>query len=74
MASTRSTFEMARLEYDGVDERIGDDAEDDPLLAKILWMETTIRLARLGWSVEEFEDHRWPVSNRKNIKRLLLDM
>lgn len=74
VAPRRSSFEAAKREYDAVDERIGDEAEHDPDLAKILWMETTIRLARLGWTVDEFEDHRWPVRNAKNIRDLLRDM
>lgn len=74
LAAEQSPFEEAKAEYDAVDERLGDDAESDPFLRKILWMETTIRLARLGWSVETFENERWPVQNMKKLGRLILDM
>ena len=67
VASLPRTFNEAKAAYDGVDERLGDDAEGDEFLSKALWMETTIRLAHLGWTVERFEDVRWPVRGHGNI-------
>lgn len=67
MALVRLEYELARQAYDGVDARLGDDAEGDEFLTKVMWLEITIRLAKLGWTVEEFEDARWPVSNTMGI-------
>lgn len=67
VASMPRTFDEAKAAYDDVDNRLGDDAEGDEFLSKALWMETTIRLAHLGWTVEHFEDVRWPVHARGNI-------
>lgn len=72
VASVRAEYEEARIAYDDVEDRLGDDAENDDFLSKLLWMETTIRLAQLGWTVEEFEDARWPVSNKQHVIEALL--
>ena len=70
LASMRRRFSEAVTAYDAVDERLGDDAEGDGDLSKILWMETTIRLAQLGWTVEDFENERWPVPVRINLRNI----
>jgi len=71
VASLPRTFAEAKAAYDDVDGRLGDDAEGDAFLSKALWMETTIRLAQLGWTVEHFEDVRWPIKGRGNLNALL---
>ena len=63
----KQPYEEAKKAYDAVDERLGDDAEEDEFLTKAMWMEITIRLAKLGWTVEELEDARWPVPHSKGI-------
>lgn len=55
-----SLQEAARI-YDAVDERIGDDAEEDDFLTRVLWLETAIRLARVGWTIAALENARWPM-------------
>lgn len=72
VAQERSSFDSAREAYDEVDARLGDEAEGNEFLTKALWMEITIRLAQLGWTVEEFEDERWPVPNTKAVVAQLI--
>lgn len=74
LASMRRRYSEAKAAYDEVDGRLGDDAEGDEFLSKALWMETTIRLAQLGWTVEDFENERWPVKGRANLSALLRDV
>jgi hypothetical protein len=45
-----------------VDARLGDDAETSEFLTQVLWLETAIRLARLGWGINKLEEARWPVA------------
>jgi hypothetical protein len=61
IADERAPLAEACAEYDAVDERIGDDAESSEFLTRVLWLETAIRLARIGWGIKELEDARWPV-------------
>lgn len=60
--------------YDAVDERLGDDAEHDDFLTRALWLETAIRLARVGWTINGLEAARWPVPNTARIMEILRDM
>jgi hypothetical protein len=73
VAPDQASFDEAREAYDEVDHRLGDEAEGDDFLTRTLWMEITIRLAQLGWTVEEFEDTRWPVPNTKVAVAQLLN-
>lgn len=57
--------------YDLVDGRLGDDAEGDDFLTRILWLETAIRLARAGWTIAALEDARWPVSHAIKVAHLI---
>lgn len=61
VASERADVPDAVTAYDAADDRIGDDAENDDFLSRVLWLETALRLARLGWTVRELEDARWPL-------------
>jgi hypothetical protein len=61
VAREQGSLARARAEYDSVDDRIGDEAEEDDFLTRVLWLETAIRLARVGWTVAELEEARWPV-------------
>ena len=70
----RSSLQEAKAAYDAVDNRLGDDAEHDEFMSKILWMETTVRLAQLGWTVEEFEEAMWPKSNAAGVLNTLRDV
>lgn len=71
VAPTRASFAQATKAYDEADERIGDDAEGDDFLTRVLWIETSIRLARLGWTVRQLEDARWPVPRTALISDLM---
>ena len=71
VASERGALDDAKGAYDAVDERIGDDAEHDDFLTRVLWLETAIRLARLGWTIRELEDCRWPVSGAGVVHELV---
>lgn len=64
----------AALIYDEVDGRLGDDAEDDDFLSRVLWLETAIRLALVGWTIQALEAARWPVSNMAVMTTVLRDM
>jgi hypothetical protein len=68
----RAPLQDAKAAYDAVDNRLGDDAEHDEFLSKILWMETTVRLAQLGWTVEEFESAMWPTSGAAGVLNSLM--
>lgn len=65
-----SLQEAARV-YDEVDDRLGDDAEGDDFLTRVLWIETAIRLAQVGWTIPQLEGARWPVSNAVNVLDLM---
>jgi hypothetical protein len=67
----RASLQEAKEAYDAVDNRLGDDAEFDEFLSKVLWMETTVRLAQLGWTVEEYEDAMWPKSGAAGVLNAL---
>jgi hypothetical protein len=67
----RASLQEAKAAYDDVDNRLGDNAEHDEFMSKILWMETTVRLAQLGWTVEEFEEAMWPKSNAAGVLNAL---
>ena len=62
---------QAALEYDFVDGRLGDDAETSEFMTRVLWLETAIRLAKLGWGISELEDARWPVGHSTNVAQIL---
>jgi len=57
--------------YDEVDTRLGDDAETSEFLTRALWLETAIRLARLGWRIDEVETARWPVAHAGQVAELM---
>jgi len=59
--------------YDAVDLRLGDDAEGDDFLTRVLWLETAIRLAKVGWTISELEAARWPVSNIAAMTAALME-
>lgn len=63
VAPDRAPLREAAAAYDDVDNRLGDDAETSEFLTRALWLETAIRLARLGWGIKELEDARWPVGS-----------
>ena len=71
VASTRSSLVEAAAAYDEVDGRLGDDAETSEFLTRALWLETAIRLARLGWRISELEDARWPVGAHGGVAALI---
>lgn len=60
--------------YDSVDERLGDEAEGDDFLTRVLWLETAIRLARVGWTIEALEDARWPLPHTVCAAELMRQM
>lgn len=57
--------------YDDVDGRIGDDAEDDDFLTRVLWLETGIRLAEVGWTISGLENARWPAPRTTLVADLI---
>lgn len=63
----RASLQHAIAVYDEVDDTLGDSAENDDFLTRVLWLETAIRLARIGWTIAELEDRRWPVHNSADI-------
>jgi hypothetical protein len=71
VAEKRSSLVKAAAAYDDVDERLGDDAETSEFLTRALWLETAIRLARLGWRINEIEAERWPVGHSGRVAALL---
>lgn len=74
LARERVSLREAALIYDDVDGRIGDDAEDDDFLSRVLWLETAIRLAQVGWTIDALEGARWPVSNSARLADLIQEM
>ena len=64
--------EASRI-YDEVDGRLGDEAENDDFLTRVLWLETAIRLAKVGWTISDLEAARWPVSNTAAVAAALMD-
>lgn len=60
--------------YDDVDARLGDEAEGDDFLTRVLWLETAIRLARVGWTIEGLEAARWPMSHTVAMATILRDL
>jgi hypothetical protein len=64
----------AAVIYDDVDGRLGDDAEHDEFLTRVLWIETAIRLARVGWTIEALEAARWPVPNTARVMDIIRKM
>ena len=64
----------AAVIYDDVDGRLGDDAEEDDFLTRVLWLETAIRLAQAGWTIPRLEDARWPVSNAAHVLDLMQEI
>lgn len=71
VTSERCPLGEAAEAYDLVDGRLGDDAEGDDFLTRVLWLETVVRLARLGWTVPELEDARWPVPRTARVHDLI---
>jgi hypothetical protein len=71
LAPEPAPFPEAKIAYDAADERIGDDAEHDEFLSRVLWLETAIRLARLGWTIRQLEDARWPVPRTARLSDLI---
>lgn len=67
----RGSLGEARMVYDLVDERLGDDAENDEFLTRVFWLEMAIRLARLGWTIEGLENARWPASRTACVFELI---
>ena len=59
---------------DDVDGRLGDDAEEDDFTMRVLWLETAIRLAQVGWTIPRLEDARWPVPNTANVLDLMQEL
>lgn len=71
VAPDRGSLDEVCREYDDVDARIGDDAERDDFLTRVLWLETAIRVARQGWTIEEVEAARWPVGTGTSAAALI---
>lgn len=71
VAAVRAPFQAAVRAYDAADERIGDEAEHDDFLTRIMWLETAIRLARLGWTIWDLENARWPVTRAARVQDLI---
>jgi len=65
------SIQEAAAIYDDVDGRLGDEAEKDDFLTRVLWLETAIRLARVGWTILRLEDARWPIPNTANVAFLM---
>jgi len=74
IASAPVSVQKAAVIYDDVDGRLGDDAEEDDFLTRVLWLETAIRLAQVGWTIPRLEDARWPRSTRANLAELMRDL
>lgn len=70
-SETKAPFAVAWAEYDSVDARLGDLADGDDFLSRVLWLEITLRVHRLGWTVEEVESARWPVRNTARVRNVL---
>lgn len=74
VAATRSCRRAAFAAYDEPDARIGDDAEGDDFLTRVLWLETAVRLARLGWTILEVEEARWPFRRASSLEDVLREI
>lgn len=74
IATSRASFRLACAAYDEVDNRLGNDAEHDDFMTRILWLETAIRLARLGWGIIELENARWSAATRMTVEGILADL
>ena len=74
LASEAVSVQEAAKVYDDVDRRLGDDAEGDDFLTRVLWLETAIRLARVGWTILRLENARWPVPHTVNVLDLLMEL
>lgn len=70
----RAPLQAACAAYDEPDRRIGDDAEHDDFLSRVLWLETAIRLARIGWTIEEVEAARWPAGGLRAVEELMREL
>jgi hypothetical protein len=73
-SSERAPSRLARSIYDEVDERLGDEALDDDFLTRVLWLEMAIRLARIGWTILEVEEHIWPVHSGARVAEVLREL
>jgi hypothetical protein len=73
-AEVRAPLQIAIAAYDEVDARLGDLAEGDDFLTRSLWLEVSLRLARLGWSIAEVEARRWPLQGASRIGEALRDI
>jgi hypothetical protein len=73
-STERSPFHVAVALYDEVDARLGDVAEHDEFFTRVLWLETAIRLAQVGWTIVEVEAHRWPLQGKSHIVDLVQDL
>lgn len=71
VAAKKAPLSEAVTAYDEVDGRLGDDAETSEFLTRVLWLETAIRLARLGWRIDELEATRWPVGHAGSAAALI---
>lgn len=71
VAPTKAPIRTAALAYDEVDARLGDDAESSEFLTRVLWLESAIRLAALGWRINELEEARWPVRRSVSVTALI---
>jgi hypothetical protein len=69
--TARVPLREASAIYDSVDERLGDEAESDDFLTRVLWLETAIRLARAGWTIEALENARWPLPHTVCVAELM---
>ena len=74
VATERVSVREGAVLYDLVDERLGDEAENDDFLTRVLWLETAIRLARVGWTIEALENARWPLPHTVCVAALMQDM
>jgi hypothetical protein len=74
LSSEPVSLQEAAAIYDDVDNRLGDDAEEDDFFARVMWLETAIRLAQVGWTVPRLEDARWPVPNTANVLDLMREL
>jgi len=71
VASEQASAREAAAVYDAVDARLGDEAENDDFLTRVLWLETAIRLAQVGWTIEALEEARWPLPNTVRMADLI---
>lgn len=70
-ASDRAPLRVATGIYDEVDDRLGDDATGDDFLTRVLWLEMSIRLARVGWTIADVENARWPMQSASGLASVL---